>query len=163
MEDHSSDEIATDAPKPPDVADSSAVNEPVLSALLDRLIPAVDNLPGAGEMGLVPEVVRLSGQQERFSALFSRAMASFVSRNPTFESLTGEEQDEAIRSFEAESPRQFSVILKISYIAYYKDPTVHERIGWDGNNPQPDGNEMIPWDESVLENIRKREPFWRRV
>ena len=40
---------------------------------------------------------------------------------------------------------------------------VHKRIGWDGQPPQPQGYEMDPWDESVLENARKREPFWRKV
>ena len=139
------------------------VNEDVLSAMLDRLIPAVDGLPPAGQMGLAPDVIRLAGRQKRFWGLFSGAMKSFVLQNPSFVALDDDEQDEAIRSFEADSPVHFGVLLDISYIVYYKDPAVHERIGWDGRPPQPDGNVMTPWDESVLENIRKRAPFWRAV
>ncbi len=139
------------------------VNEDVLSAMLDRLIPAVDGLPPAGQMGLAPDVILLAGRQDRFWGLFSGAMESFVLQNPSFVALDGDEQDRAIRSFEEESPRHFGVVLDISYIVYYKQPAVHERIGWDSPPPQPDGNVMAPWDESVLENIRKRAPFWRRV
>ena len=139
------------------------VNEEVLSAILDRLIPAVDNLPPAGQMGLAQDVVQLAGQQARFWGLFSTAMASFGSQNPSCVGLDGKEQDRAIRAFEAGNPRQFGVIRDSSYIVYYMDSGVHRRIGWDSRPPQPDGNSMEPWDDSVLENIRKREPFWRRV
>ena len=90
-------------------------------------------------------------------------MESFVLQHPSFVTLGGNEQDRAIGSFETDSPRRFGVLFDISYIVYYKQPAVHERIGWDGRPPQPDGNVMVPRDESVLENIRKREPFCRRV
>lgn len=139
------------------------INENVLTAVLDRLIPAVDSLPAAGQMGLVPEIIRLAGQQKRFWDLFVKAMESFTAQNPGFESRDDDLQDEAIRAFEGSSPDLFRVLLNICYIVYYKDSRVHERIGWDGKPPQPDGHEMEPWDESVLENARKREPFWRKV
>ena len=139
------------------------VNEKVLSALLDRLVPAVGGLPAAGKMGLAPDVIRLARRQDRFWGLFCGAMESFISQNPSFVELDGDGQDRAIASFEMESPAHFGVLRDISYIVYYKDPAVHERIGWESRPPQPDGNVMAPWDESVLENIRKREPFWRRV
>ena len=145
------------------MADASGVDETVLAAMLDRLIPAVDGLPAAGKMGLAPELIRMAGGQPRFWDMFAGAMESFVSQNPSFIDLDGDEQDAAIRTFEADSPRQFSVLLNISYIVYYKDSSVHERIGWESRPPQPDGNVMEPWDESVLGNIRKRAPFWRRV
>ena len=139
------------------------VNENVLSALLDRLVPAVGGLPAAGKMGLAPDVIRLAGRQDRFWGLFCGAMESFISQNPSFAELDGDEQDRAIVFFETDSPAHFGVLRDISYIVYYKDPAVHERIGWESRPPQPDGNVMVPWNESVLENIRKREPFWRRV
>ncbi len=142
---------------------NTRIDEALLAAILDRLIPAVGDLPPAGQMGLTAEIVRLAGQQALFQSVFTEAMQTFTARNPSFESLGGDEQDDAIRAFESESPDLFNTLLTISYIVYYKDSRVHERIGWDGRTPQPDGNEMEPWDESVLDNIRKREPFWRRV
>jgi hypothetical protein len=90
-------------------------------------------------------------------------MDSFVSTNPSFVGLSGDEQDTAIRSFETDNPSQFGVLLDISYIVYYKNPDVHARIGWESRPPQPEGNVMTPWDESVLEKIRQRAPFWRKA
>jgi len=139
------------------------INDEILVAVLDRLIPAVDDLPPAGEMDLTEEIVRLSGQQKRFQNIFIEAMKSFESANPNFVDLDGASQDETIREFESESPELFDSILTISYIVYYKDARVHKRLGWSGNTPQPDGNPMEPWDESVLDNMRKRKPFWRHV
>ena len=139
------------------------VNEDVLSAMLDRLIPTVDDLLPAGQMGLATDVIRLAGRQDRFWGLFSRAMEAFVSQNPSYVVLDDDEQDRALRLFEADSPGYFRVLLDIAYIVYYKDSAVNQRIGWEGRPPQPDGHVMAPWDESVLEKIRKRTPFWRAV
>jgi hypothetical protein len=114
-------------------------------------------------MDLTAEIVRLAGEQARFNSEFTAAMGSFAAANPEFGSKAGDQQDEAIRAFETGSPDLFNTLLTICYIVYYKDERVHKRIGWSGKTPQPDGNEMEPWDESVLENMRKREPFWRKV
>jgi len=123
---------------------NTKIDQKLLDSILDRLIPAVDELPSAGQMNLSDEIVRLSGQQARFSALFTNSMNSFGSQNPLFNSLAPEQQDDAIRAFEADSAELFDVLLSISYIVYYKDSRVHDRIGWNGKSPQPDGNEMEP-------------------
>jgi len=142
---------------------NTQINEQLLSAILDRLIPAIDDLPSAGQLGLEAEIVRLSGQQKRFRGIFEKAMSTFGTDNPAFESLDGSAQDDAIRAFESTYSELFDSLITISYIVYYKDERVHKRIGWSGRTPQPDGNEMEPWDESVLSNVRKREPFWRKT
>jgi hypothetical protein len=144
-------------------AQRSSVDDKLLVAILDRLIPAVDDLPSAGQMGLTSEIVRLAAQQARFNNLFENAIETFGTANPTFTSSNGDQQDDAIRIFESSSPDLFGAVLSIVYIVYYKDSRVHARIGWEGRTPQPDGNEMEPWDESVLDKMRKREPFWRSV
>jgi hypothetical protein len=144
-------------------AQRSSVDDKLLVAILDRLIPAVDDLPSAGQMGLTSEIVLLAAQQVRFNNLFENAIDSFGAANPTFTSSNGEQQDDAIRTFESVSPELFCALLSIAYIVYYKDSRVHVRIGWEGRTPQPDGNDMEPWDESVLETVRKRKPFWRSV
>lgn len=139
------------------------VDQALLSAILDRLIPAVGDVPAAGHMGLTEEIVRLSGQQERFQGLFQTAISVFAKFSPDFTSLSEAQQDDVIRKYEAANSELFASILTISYIVYYKDERVHKRLGWSGKTPQPDGNEMEPWDESVLDKMRTREPFWRQV
>ncbi len=127
------------------------------------MIPAVGDLPSAGQMGLTAEIVQLAAQQKRFEDLFNSAMEAFELNNPDFLTNMTSIQDENLRRFESNNPDLFNTIRTIVYIVYYKDPKVHARIGWDGRAPQPKGNQMDPWDESVLVNARKRELFWRKV
>jgi hypothetical protein len=64
---------------------------------------------------------------------------------------------------ETNLPAQFGEFVELVYGNYYTDSRVHERIGWVGRPPQPEGFDLEPWDPAVLENMRKREPFWRQV
>ena len=86
--------MATDAQR-------SSVYEELLDAILDRFIPAVDDLPSAGQMGLTPEIVRLAAQQDRFNGVFENAIEAFSTMNPTFAASNGDQQDDAIRTFES--------------------------------------------------------------
>ena len=135
----------------------------LISAILDRLIPANDDLPSAGRMGLEGEVLRLARNQQQFHERFTNALGTFCSTNPNFTTSPAELQDEMLRSFETVHPDAFRTFLDISYIVYYKDSRVHKRLGWENRPPQPEGYPMAPWDESVLKNIRKRKPFWRKA
>ena len=135
----------------------------LLEAIMDRMIPAVGDLPSAGQMGLIDEIVELAAKQKRFEDLFHSAISAFESNIPDFLTSSESVQDGNLKTFESNNPEHFNTIRTIVYIVYYKDSRVHKRIGWDGQPPQPQGYEMDPWDESVLENARKREPFWRKV
>ena len=77
--------------------------------------------------------------------------------------MSKEQQIEALQLIEETLPEQFSQFLQLVYTIYYMQPEVHERIGWPGGAVQPEGFEVEPFDESILETARQREPFWREV
>ena len=139
-----------------------------LSEVMDRLIPAVDDLPAAGEMGLGPEVERMAVEVPRYARAMEIVLDA-LSTDPQsratggFRALSPDDQDNAIRVIERNIPDAFGTFLEIVYLTYYSQPAVHRRIGWVGRPPQPEGFEMPPFDESILETVRKREPFWRRT
>ncbi len=145
------------------MASQYSTQEKVLDAIMDRMIPAIEDLPSAGQMGLTAEIIHLATKQKRFEDLFNSATETFDSSYPDFLTSSTSVQDENLKSFESNNPDLFNTIRTIVYIVYYKDPRVHTRIDWNGRAPQPQGYEMDPWDESVLVNARKREPFWRKV
>ena len=139
-----------------------------LSEVMDRLIPAVDDLPAAGQMGLGPEVERMASEVPRYAAAFESvlgAMATDPLSRATggFRALSPDDQDNAIRVIERNIPDGFGTFLEIVYLAYYSQPAVQRRIGWVGRPPQPEGFDLPPFDESILETVRKRKPFWRKV
>ncbi len=134
----------------------------LLSAAMDRAIPAAGDLPAAGAMGLAQEAVDRSEGDDRFWSALETVLSSLPSARE-FGELHGDGQDAALSAVESGSPDAFGTWVDVVYTVYYMQPRVHQRIGWHGRTPQPEGNQMPPWDESVLANIRNREPFWRKV
>lgn len=134
----------------------------LLADAMDRVIPPVDDLPGAGSMGLADEVVDRSKGDERFWSALERVLRELPAGNE-FSALDDDGRDSALSAVESSHPREFGHWLDVIYTIYYMQPAVHQRLNWHGRPPQPVGNEMPLWDESVLVNIRNREPFWRKI
>ena len=133
----------------------------VLRAVMDRLVPPVDDLPGAGTMGLLDAVEAMASAHPPFH----RALLGLLDGLPvkTFGALAGPDQDKAIASVEAADPAAFSLALEVVYLAYYGAPRVHGRIGRRSGPLQPDGFALPPFDEAILVKARQRRPFWRGV
>ena len=140
----------------------------MLTSVLDRLVPAVDDLPSAGKMGLGSKVEQLSQKSEPFKSALLRVLDAF-SLDPTthasggFLSLPEDERDAAIREVEEAMPGVFSKFLELVYIVYYSEPQVHQRIGWQGGPVQPKGFALAPFDESILDKTKTRKEFWRKA
>jgi hypothetical protein len=136
--------------------------------VLDRIIPAVDGLPGAGSMGLLETVEEMAAGHGRFRTALVRFLDALsldmeVEAAGGFTALSEERQVEAIREIESSLTREFNHMLEAVYLAYYSDPRVHQRIGWRTGPLQPHGFQLAKFDASVLEKVRQREPFWRKV
>ena len=131
----------------------------VLRAVMDRLVPAVDDLPGAGTMGLLDRVEAMAGAHHPFHFALLALLGGLPAA--TFAGLAGADQDKAIARFETAHPAVFNAALEVVYLAYYADPRVHGRIAWRGGPLQPDGFTLPPFDEAILDKGRRRPPFWR--
>ena len=137
-----------------------SINLSRLSAALDRVVPAIGGLPGAGAMGLAEVIVEKSRQDRRFEVAVETVAAALPD---DFTSMNAGDQDDLMRKIESAEGAAFGLFLDITYSFYYMRSEVHERIGWHGRLPQPDGNELPPFDDSVLEVARQRPPLWRKV
>jgi len=137
-----------------------------MTVAMDRLIPPVESMLGAGSLGLVDKVEELAGDHERYGhaiAHFLHELAANLSSDHEdgLSALNEGQQDELLQKIEASIPTQFSIMLEVVYLAYYSDPRVHTRIGWRTGPLQPHGFDLPPFDESILDSIRTRQPFWR--
>jgi len=133
----------------------------VLRDVMDRLVPPIDALPGAGAMGLLPEVEAMAGQHGPFHKALIGLLDGLAAEG--FAALSGPAQDDAIRAFEKAQPAVFNALLEVVYIAYYGDERVHRRIGWRTGALQPLGFELPPFDEAILDKTRRRQSFWRPI
>ena len=133
----------------------------VLRAVMDRLVPPVDDLPGAGTMGLLDQVEAMA----RAHHPFHFALLALLGGLPagSFAARAAADQDKAIARFETAHPTTFNTLLEVVYLAYYADPRVHGRIGWRTGPLQPDGFALPPFDDTILDKARRRQPFWRRA
>jgi hypothetical protein len=131
--------------------------------VLDRLLPAVDELPGAGALGLAE-----TAQRDPLLDAAPGAIETVLGALPAdFESLDAEGQDRALRRAQDRNEDAFAILISIAYNSYYVDARVLARLerltGYEAGPPQPRGYEVEPFDASLLEPIKNREPFWRKV
>ena len=135
-----------------------------LSAAMDRLIPPTGELPGAGSLGLAEVIEGFSARH----APFKDALLAFInslsrSESARFHQRPAAEQDTTLKTVESTLPAMFHVVLELVYMAYYGDPRIQRAIGYRSGPLQPRGYELPPFDESVLQTVKQRIPFWREV
>lgn len=135
-----------------------------LTAVLNCLIPGDAALwPAAGDHGIGPRVVEFLQQQADGINCIKTVCAACGS---DFCHWPRDRQTSRLRQVETDSPDAFERLLVAIYNMYYTDPDIRriiERVtGYEARPPQPLGYEMEPFDESLLDTVRRRKPFWRR-
>ena len=134
----------------------------MLADAMDRLVPPIEGLPGAGAMGLASAVEQLA----RRHPPYQRALLAFTGKLAAARwatALTDAEKDALLGDLETADGATFAAVLELVYLAYYGDPRVHERVGWRGGPLQPEGFALPPFDPDILQVARQRKPFWRPV
>ena len=148
----------------------------LLAAIQDRLIPAGDSMPGAGDTGCAQTIDRFLSERPALrrpilAALHAiEAAAGKVSEGAgegnaelthmAFLTLADAERDNVLRAVEAAQPDLFRALVNQTYSAYYTNPAVLLILGW--NPPQPEGFPTPPpFDEALLANVKQRGKLWR--
>ncbi|MBM31601.1 MAG: hypothetical protein CL764_01965 [Chloroflexi bacterium] len=139
---------------------------PILIKIMDLIVPAIDDLPGAGSMGLLNELKILCKKYPKIYFSIRRIINSIeidpISRaNGSFIFLDIDRQIETLKIIELNLSDDFSILINAIYSVYYMNKDVKKRINWKYNSIQPQGFEILPWDESILVEIKKIKPFWK--
>ena len=148
----------------------------LLAAIQNRLVPAQDEMPGAGDAGCAQTIDRFLSERSALrrpilAALNAVEAAAGQSAQATAEgeaesthvaflALSDSERDAALAAVEAAHPDLFKTMLHQTYTAYYTNPAVLLILGW--KPPQPEGFPTPPpFDETLLENVKQRGKLWR--
>ena len=142
------------------------VQRTLLGAILNRIVPANGELAGAGDLDVAASIERTLAISPALRRLFLDGLtaiqlwsARLADRD--FRDLDPDAQDALLREVEATEPAFFVALVEHTYRGYYTLPIVHEAIGFESRPPQPLGHQLPPFDPSLLEKQRAREPFWR--
>ena len=133
----------------------------MLSTVLDCLVPATDSLPGAGGLGVAGYVERNASRIASTRRLLSEGLEAIevtsvnvLSRQ--FINLSNDDKVEVLKHVETESPGFFEYLVQHAYVGYYSNPTVLREKRLPSRPPQPEGYELAEFDDSLLDNVRKR-------
>lgn len=131
-----------------------------LEAILNRLIPAADVMPAAGDVGVARFIdgvlVDAPHLRPRIVALLDQADA-----RERFASLPEAEQDARLRELARQNRESFDALLRAAYTGYYGEPRVLAALG-RGADTDP-ASPAKPFDTSRLDAVRQRGPRYREV
>ena len=140
----------------------------LLSAVLNRIVPAQGDRPGAGDLGIAAFVERAAAKTPGLTRMFNEGLntilvAASTSQPGGFLDMADAEQDDTLLQVESSSPEFFDQLVQQAYNGYYISTQVFDAIGYDHSAPPEEGAQPALMDESLLETQRRREPFWRRT
>ena len=143
---------------------AGVVSRDRLTIVLDRLLPgdAATGWPAAGALGLAPRALAMADE----GGDGARLAAILAALPDGFDEAEEADQIAALRTLEHADPDGFGLLILFAYGAYYTDArvraVVEARTFYPARPPQPEGYEMPPFDQALLDTVKRRPPFWRK-
>jgi hypothetical protein len=140
----------------------------LLCHVLNRLVPASDDFPGAGDLGVATYIDMVVGRSAALKRLFTQglthiAMISQAQQAQEFSDLADDQKDAVLRQVETLDPAFFEALVQHTYSGYYIHPTVIRLLGLEARPPQPRGYHLEPLDLTLLDNVKQRSPMYRQT
>ena len=140
----------------------------LLTGILNRIVPPAPPRPGAGDLGVGEFVEGVVGEKSHLRRLFNDGLVlvditASSKGSPSFLALTEDAQDETLREVEAASPESFDQLVLQAYNGYYTHPTIFQQLEYTLGANDASGRPPDLLDETLLEQQRKRLPFWRET
>ena len=134
----------------------------LLSAVLNRIVPASGDMPGAGDLGIArfaeSVAAASTGKRRLLMDGLVRIELAASERGGSFTALAESAQVEALQSVEASNPDFFQELVTQTYRGYYTNETVCGALGY--RPPNREDYDPLPFDESLLEPVRQRGQIW---
>ena len=125
-----------------------------LAWLADQMIPATDQLPGAGCDAVQAETLPALA---RHAVLVAEALAGLGDIADDNQAVGHLDQ------FRAENPAFIQVFQQTVIASYYHQDAVLKSLGLPARAPFPEGNPVAATDWSLLDPVRSRQSFYRQV
>ena len=139
----------------------------LVTEVLSRIIPANEELPGAGEIA-VNYLDGVVGGSPRLKRIFNHGLSqievgAYRMYAQDIPSLSGEEIDLVLRQVEVDEGEFFDLLVRQTYNGYYTDPRIVELLGLEARPPQPLGHRVGQGNITLIENVKNRGIVYRAV
>lgn len=137
-----------------------------LGAVVDTLLPGDDGTPplpsgtAAGVAAKLAEHIVAGRDRARHDAVL-QAIASAARGEEAFVRADAPGRIASVRQVEAEMRGPFQGLVALVLQDYYESEAVLLAMGWRAEPPQPQGHVLPPFDETLLEPVRRRGGTWR--
>jgi hypothetical protein len=127
------------------------------------IIPAsaTYDVPGADDDRIFADILNSIGRDRGHVQAALRALHSLA--GGPFVALDAAHRREVAARLRAEDSEPVRVLTRIVLLCYYRDDRVMLSLGLEPRPPFPKGHEVEQGDWSLLDPVRNRKPFWRRV
>jgi hypothetical protein len=136
----------------------------MLLAAMDEIIPAGDGMPAASEAGGIAYLERIASQDAAVAVEIRNSVeALLTSSEQPFHRLPHEARVTALQTLESHKPNEFAHLRDYVYESYYTQPRVWKLIGYEFYPTDRPGPHMEPFDETILDDVRKRPKLYREA
>ena len=149
---------------------SDILTNPQLSLLkdiLDTLIPADNNMPGAGSIAtsFFETMANKSAATKRtiLDMLATTDAVSGLNHNRSFSDISNSSREPLLAIVEQQNNQTFSDFLNLAYDGYYTNPVVIKLLGPAAKTPQPTGFANQPFNPSIVDQVRTLGPRFREI
>ena len=139
-----------------------------LAGVLDLLIPPSGDgrMPGAGEVGIGARIDQVAQRDAGLRAVVAAGLAALdalaqASAASEFAALGGDARLAALHEVAAAQPGFVPSLIFHTYAGYYQEGRVLEGLGLDPRPPFPTGHRLDPFDETLLDPVRRRAKLYR--
>jgi hypothetical protein len=142
------------------------VTSEFVSAVVDTLLPGDDGdppVPSGTAAGVAAKLAEhlVAGRDREPHRVVLEAIVSTARGEDAFVNADGAERIAAVRRVEAEMKGPFDALVSLVLQDYYETEVVLLAMGWRGEPPQPRGHVLPPFDETLLEPVKRRGRMWR--
>ena len=134
----------------------------LLTAALNRIVPAQGDMPGAGDLGIAAFVESVAAGSAAKRRLLMDGLVQIElaaqERGGSFATRSETAQNDALKSVEETNLAFFQELVTQAYRGYYTDETVCSLLSYRA--PNRADYDPLPFDESLLEPVRLRGQIW---
>ena len=129
-----------------------------LRAFAGTMIPASAQyrVPGADDETIFTDIVKSLGRDVEDVRTALKTLAGIADLPP-------ERRLETANAFRAKGGLPLQAIARAVLQCYYRDDRVMRSLGIEPRSPFPKGHVVEQGDWSLLDPVKKRAPFWRKV